>query len=162
MSREYMDEQDRAYVQATKRHFRQWMERNGWSPDDLANITKVPATTIRRWVSPLNDQFMPLGAAHHICRRLGIDIQAILLPQGSTTTARATRIFLQLPPKTRRHDGRTLASDGQGSRRGSGHRHQLGPQNNSRFIFKRGEVRQLYQCPLRQYRPHLGQKWISL
>lgn len=99
MSREYMDEQDRAYVQATKRHFRQWMERNGWSPDDLANITKVPATTIRRWLSPLNDQFMPLGAAHHICRRLGIDIQAILLPQGSTTTARATRIFLQLPPK---------------------------------------------------------------
>ncbi|HEB4994556.1 TPA: hypothetical protein R0E73_003839 [Aeromonas hydrophila subsp. hydrophila] len=65
----------------------------------MANITKVPATTIRRWVSPLNDQFMPLGAAHHICRRLGIDIQAILLPQGSTTTARATRIFLQLPPK---------------------------------------------------------------
>ncbi len=75
MPREYMDEQDRAYVQATKRHF-------------------------RRWVSPLNDQFMPLGAAHHICRRLGIDIQAILLPQGSTTTARATRIFYSSPQNT--------------------------------------------------------------
>lgn len=42
---------------------------------------------------------MPLGAAHHICRRLDIDIQAILLPQGGSTDSRATRIFLQLPPK---------------------------------------------------------------
>lgn len=100
MSREYMDEQDRAYVQATKRHFRQWMERNGWSADDLATITKVPATTIRRWVSPLNDQFMPLGAAHHICRRLGIDIQAILLPRGAPPPPGRPGFFYSSPQNT--------------------------------------------------------------
>ncbi|HGY1052574.1 TPA: helix-turn-helix domain-containing protein [Aeromonas salmonicida subsp. pectinolytica] len=100
MRRTYLDDDDREYVIATKRHLSQLIERRGMAIDDLAYETGIPVTSLRRWLNPKNSTFMPLPAARRTCRALGIEISDMLLPVGHDRRLdRAMRIFLQLPPE---------------------------------------------------------------
>lgn len=100
MRRTYLDDDDREYVIATKRHLSQLIERRGMAIDDLAFETGIPETSLRRWLNPRNASFMPLAAAACLCRALGIEITDMLLPIGhGRKLDRALQIFLQLPPE---------------------------------------------------------------
>lgn len=117
MRRTYLDDDDREYVIATKRHLSQLIERRGMAIDDLAYETGIPVTSLRRWLNPKNSTFMPLPAARRTCLALGIEISDMLLPVGHDRRLdRAMRIFLQLPPRAGRHRDRSAA----GHRRGPG------------------------------------------
>ncbi|MNG11278.1 hypothetical protein D3C84_948070 [compost metagenome] len=100
MRRAYVDDDDREYVLATKRWLSQLIERRGMTIDDLAYESGIPETSLRRWLSLKNGAFMPLPAARHICRVLGIEIADMLLPVGHDRRLdRALRVFLQLSPE---------------------------------------------------------------
>ena len=80
MSRAYIDDDDRAYVQVVKMTLAGIIARQGLTLDDLSDATGIPEPSLRRWLSPRSHTFMPL----HAGRRGDVPIlQAFLaLPPG--------------------------------------------------------------------------------
>ncbi|MNH76142.1 Helix-turn-helix domain protein [compost metagenome] len=98
MSRAYIDDDDRAYVAAIKKHLASVIKRRGLTLDDLSDATGIPEPSLRRWLSTRNHSFMPLHAARRICQALGIEIADMLMPVGQRGGDRVLLAFLNLPP----------------------------------------------------------------
>ena len=52
MSRAYIDDDDRAYVQVVKMTLAGIIARQGLTLDDLSDATGIPEPSLRRWLSP--------------------------------------------------------------------------------------------------------------
>lgn len=98
MSRAYIDDEDRAYVTAIKKHLACVIARRGLTLDDLSDETGIPEPSLRRWLSTRNQSFMPLHAARRICKALDIEIADMLIPVGQRGDDPLLMAFLALPP----------------------------------------------------------------
>lgn len=98
MSRAYIDDDDRAYVLAVKKNLAGVLARRGLSLDDVSDATGIPEPSLRRWLSPRTQSFMPLHAARRICQAIGIEIADMLMPVGQRGDEPILQAFLALPP----------------------------------------------------------------
>lgn len=98
MSRAYIDDDDRAYVQVVKMTLAGIIARQGLTLDDISDATGIPEPSLRRWLSPRSHTFMPLHAGRRICLALGIELADMLLPVGRRGDDPILQAFLALPP----------------------------------------------------------------
>lgn len=80
--RVYITKRAREYVAATKLHLTALLMDRGLDEESLSHLTKIPLTTLKRWLDPDHDGFMPLQAAAVIAEHLKLSVHDILPPDG--------------------------------------------------------------------------------
>lgn len=66
------------YVHRTKRVVRQLMAERNLRQIHISRMTGIPRSSISRWLSPHNDEFMGLAEAVMISSVMGVSVQSIL------------------------------------------------------------------------------------
>lgn len=99
--RVYITTRAREYVAATKLHLTALLTDRGLDEESLSHMTKIPLTTLKRWLDPDHDGFMPLQAAAVIAEHLKISVHDILPPDGVTAGGseryQAMEVFMTAP-----------------------------------------------------------------
>lgn len=79
----YITKGARDYVVYAKQHLLQLLSDKGLDENALSRRTGIPLTTLKRWLNPDNDVFMPLTAAVVIAGELDLAVCQILPPIGN-------------------------------------------------------------------------------
>lgn len=66
------------YVHQTKAKIRDLMAERGIKRSHISKVTGIPRSSISRWLSPHNDDFMSLADAVIMSKAMGLSVQAIL------------------------------------------------------------------------------------
>lgn len=99
--RVYITKRARAYLKAAKQHLMALLTDRGLDEESLSHMTKIPLTTLKRWLDPEHDGFMPLQAAAVIAEHLKISVHDILPPDGvvamDSERYQALEVFMTAP-----------------------------------------------------------------
>lgn len=101
IKRLYITNRARVYLVTIKTHISALIRDQGFSVQELSRKTKIPLSSLIRWLNHHNDLHIPLPALVVIAQALDISVRDMLppgnIPQTESDRYRAIEVFLQAP-----------------------------------------------------------------